>query len=92
MAYRAFVDDWSPRISINGNRLIWRDDPTNTASTWRTLNTNISAWLRGGDNVVYVGSYDKHNYWSIYFEIGGSYQTKGGCSHSVKFQRYNVWQ
>jgi hypothetical protein len=91
-ALQAFVDDWSPQIKINGNKLIWKDDPTDTPSGWHTLNKDISAWLKGGANLVYVGSYNKHTYWSIFFEISGSYQTQGTCSHSVKYQHRNDWQ
>lgn len=76
------VDDWSPEIKINGT-LVYQQTDTNRPQP-RTIATNqaIGYVLRGGANAIFVKSYNKHTYWSTYFNVTGGYYTYGSCSDS----------
>jgi type II secretory pathway pseudopilin PulG len=84
------VDDWSPYISINGHWLV-KYDEANLAPRTFTINKDISAWVKPGINVVYVGSWNKHTYWTTFFLVSGSYKTAGSCNHEFRYYNGTAW-
>jgi hypothetical protein len=81
------VDDWSPEIRINGTTAFQSND---TRQAPRTISTaqSIGHLLRGGNNSIFVKSYNTHTYWSTYFTVSGGYYTYGSCSDSFRLQTY----
>jgi hypothetical protein len=84
------VDDWSPYISINGQWLV-KYDEANLAPRTFTINKDISTWVKPGINVVYVGAWNKHTFWTTYFILSGSYQTVSGCNHEFRYFNGTSW-
>ena len=76
------VDDWNPCIILNGHVLACNRGEKNSCTAGgpgpRTtgLNRDISRFLNPGSNKLYVESYNKHTYWSMWVMIRGTYITQ----------------
>lgn len=85
------VDDWNPCTSINGQII----DCNRSEQTFCSIGgpgprvssyyKDISSLLHGGSNSLYVESYNKHTYWSMWIGITGTYSTRQpSCQHSFR--------
>jgi hypothetical protein len=85
------VDDWNPCTSLNGT-IIGCNRAERTfcggggpGPRESPYTKDISSMLKPGSNSLYVESFNKHTYWSMWINISGTYRTRQAtCSHSTK--------
>ncbi len=85
------VDDWNPCTSLNGTSLGCNRgektvcSPGGPGPRVTAFNKDISSILKPGANSLYVESFNKHTFWSMWIGITGTYKTQGAaCAHSLK--------
>lgn len=85
------VDDWNPCTKINGQVIgCNRKEKTQCTSGGpgprvSQYNFDLSPHLKAGSNELYVESFNKHTYWSMWFTVQGTYKSlQQGCKHSLK--------
>ena len=85
------VDDWNPCTSLNGTVLGCNRaektscTPGGPGPRVSAYNKDISSILHPGSNSLYVESFNKHTYWTMYITIKGTYVTsQATCGFSSK--------
>lgn len=85
------VDDWNPCTRLNGQEILCNTAEKKVCTgggpgpRWKEYDFDLSKHLKPGPNELYVESFNKHTYWSMWFTVQGTYKTKQeGCTHTLK--------
>lgn len=85
------VDDWNPCAKLNGHEIICNKKEKTVCTGGgpgprsSKFDFDLSPHLKAGQNELYVESFNKHTYWSMWFTVEGTYRTnQEGCNHSLK--------
>lgn len=85
------VDDWNPCTKLNGKEIGCSRDEKKECTVggpgprYTKFDSDLSQYLKPGANELYVESFNKHTYWSMWFTVTGTYKSlQEGCKHSLK--------
>lgn len=85
------VDDWNPCTKLNGKEIGCNRNEKKACTAGgpgprvSKFDFDLSQHLKAGTNELYVESFNKHTYWSMWFTVSGTYKSlQEGCKHSLK--------
>ena len=85
------VDDWNPCTKLNGKEIACNRNEKSQCTGGgpgpriSKFDFDLGNHLKAGSNELYVESFNKHTYWSMWFTVQGTYKTnQEGCTHTLK--------